>query len=168
MPPLESLASETARTLPDEDEPVIHFNNWRKGTAAPAPSDLVQPLTPAAYLRLRRKASGMSIKQVAARCAPQAMHNDAEILISMLEDEGVKAKSRETIEQLAIGLCIDTNVYFQLAEEPADRHPQICRGCGCSEWDPCYTGRGTCSRSGHLCSAAKCGGEAVDASADAA
>lgn len=144
---------------------MIHFNQWQKGSAAPAPSGLVQPLTPAGYLRLRRAASGLSIAKVAAICAPLAKRHDAAVLIGMLEDEGVKAKDRETIEQLAIAFPLDVDVYFQLANEPADRHPQVCRGCGCSAWDPCYTGRGTCSlATPHLCSAGKCGGEPADAS----
>jgi hypothetical protein len=111
----------------------------------PAPS-LLLPLSPAGYLRLRRKAAGLSIDAVAVRVSA----NNQEVsraLVSLLETDGSKARYRATIEAFADAYPLDVNVYEQLRDTPADQHPRICRGCGCSEWDPCVSGDGT-----HSCS----------------
>ena len=122
---------------------MIHFSllsSRLRATASPAG---LEPLTPAAYLRLRRKAAGMSIEQVVARITPDLKHRaDARTLITMLEDDGTKARRRETLDWLEGAFPFDGNVYVQLATEPADRHPQVCRGCGCSHWDPCVASDG--------------------------
>lgn len=121
---------------------MIHFPHWLRRHRAAA-SAVVTPLTPAAYLRLRRNAAGVSIEQVAARIAP-ALHDrsNARLLIEMLETDGSRARDRQTIDRLAAAYPLDPDVYFQLVNEPADRHPPVCRGCGCSHWDPCNAGDG--------------------------
>lgn len=97
-----------------------------------------QALTPAAYVALRRKASKLDIARVAALIAVKA-NDQAKVrsLIRQLETPGVVALDLKSVALLGRAFPIDANVYRQLATEPADRHPPICRGCGCSEWDCC-------------------------------
>ncbi|HEX8300394.1 hypothetical protein [Sphingomonas sp.] len=96
------------------------------------------PITPARYVGLRRAASGKSIEQIAALIATTAS-NQAEVraLIRLLETPGTVARSLDSIALLQAAFSIDPAVYHQLATEHADRHPQICRGCGCSQNDAC-------------------------------
>ena len=63
----------------------------------------------------------------------------------MLETDGVRAKHEVTLALLGRAFPFDRAVYRQLLEEPADRHPPICRGCGCTHWDPCENAHGYCS-----------------------
>lgn len=128
----------------------------RRHRAALAASAPIAPLTPAAYLRLRREAAGMSVRQVAGMLARKADDVAPALdLIYVLETPGNVARRAETLERLRAVFAFDPDVYRQLAGEPADRHPQVCRGCGCSHWDPCGDDRhgacawstpGTCSR----------------------
>lgn len=113
----------------------------RAATVRPA------PLTPAAYLRLRREAAGLSIRHVAGMLAREADQVATALdLVHALETPGNTARRRETLESLRDVFAFDIDVYHQLADEPADRHPAVCRGCGCSEWDGCMDGdHGACS-----------------------
>lgn len=116
--------------------------------APPAVGDWPMPaLTPSAYLRLRRKAWNLTIDDVADLLARNGGDQaEARSLIAMLEKDGVTARGRDTLELVATVLPIDVDVYFQLATEPTDRHPSICRGCGCSQHDACgVDGVKTCS-----------------------
>lgn len=107
---------------------------------------LVAPLTPAHYLRLRRAASGMSRRDLAYRLASAIVPryrltdgarvpslDEAMALIDMLETDGARARYRWTIEAIACFIPLDVDVYHQLATDAEDRHPQICRGCGCTD-----------------------------------
>jgi len=96
----------------------------------------VAPLTPAAYLRLRRAAAGVSVSDAARRIAPNNQA-DATRLIRQLETDGTAARYVETIHGLRDAYALDVDVYLQLRDAPADVHPRICTGCGCSHWDPC-------------------------------
>ncbi len=94
------------------------------------------PLTAAAYLRLRREAAGLTIAGVACALArkPEDLATATE-LVQLLEQPGNSARKSETLYALQAVFPFDQEVYGQLANEPAERHPQVCRGCGCSEWD---------------------------------
>ncbi|MCD2324972.1 helix-turn-helix domain-containing protein [Sphingomonas sp. IC-56] len=95
-------------------------------------------LAPSAYLRLRRESAGLSVREAAARLAPTNNNLDrAMSLIQRLETPGRKALFRSTIGDLARAFPLDPAVYWQLADEPAERHPRICRSCGCSQQDAC-------------------------------
>ena len=107
----------------------------------PAPSVLL-PLTPARYLRLRRIAAGLSVDAV-ARSISANNQAEARALVMLLETEGSTARYRETVDAFADAFPIDIDVYFQLRDTPAEDHPRICRGCGCSESDPCVAGDGS-------------------------
>ena len=126
----------------------------------PIPSDLTThtPLTPPRYLRLRREAIGMTRHDLAARLAELLIRNAdaakvrrlvqdrpaALDLVVQLETEGVTARHRETIEAIGAITGVDADVYHALATQPPERHPQICRGCACSDGAPCVEG-GVCT-----------------------
>lgn len=126
----------------------------------PAPL-VLSPLSPAGYLRLRRKAAGLSVETVARRISANNQ-DEARALVCLLETEGTKARYRETVEGFADAFPIDVDVYMQLRDTPSDQHPRICRGCGCSEWDPCVAGDGahTCAWHG-LATCTRCVGESA-------
>lgn len=94
------------------------------------------PLTAAGYLRLRREAAGLKIADVARALAkkPEDLATATE-LVNLLEQPGNTARQHKTIYALQAIFPFDQEVYGQLATEPAERHPQVCRGCGCSDWD---------------------------------
>lgn len=109
---------------------------------------LVEPMTAACYMRLRRAASGMSRRDLAYRLSSAFKPNylvspaaripaldEAMALIDMLETDGARARYRWTIEAIACFVPIDVDVYHQLANDPEERHPQVCRGCGCTDGD---------------------------------
>lgn len=114
---------------------MIHFaaSDFDRPKAA---TPVVPPLTPAAYLRLRRTAAGMTMRAVASRIAKPADSAEATALVALLETPGNLARRRETLDALRGAFRFDPDVYRQLASDPVEHHPQICRGCGCSAWDP--------------------------------
>ncbi|MFC3579505.1 hypothetical protein [Sphingomonas hylomeconis] len=110
----------------------------RRQAAPPA----LPPVTPAAYLRLRRKAAGLSVAAAARRIVGERGFDAASRLIRLLETEGVTARHRDMISGLADAFPLDADIYMQLCGAPAHQQPRICRGCGCSEWDPCVSADG--------------------------
>lgn len=113
------------------------------------------PLLPAEYIKLRRTAAGLSVAAAAEQIARKgADQSEVRALIRMLETPGNVARHRVTLELLTKAFPLDPYVYSQLATQPADRRPWICRTCGCSAHDPClsdafgtctWRGRGACS-----------------------
>lgn len=96
------------------------------------------PLTAGRYLKLRRQAAFLSVDQVAERLAPAERDRaDAAALVRMLETDGARARHDGTLAVLGRIFRFDIAVYRQLCDTPVDRHPMICRGCGCSKDDPC-------------------------------
>jgi hypothetical protein len=121
------------------------------------------PITPAHYLRMRREAAGLSRMEVARRLHAiqiKRFHSDrrprrlftsvdqALATIEQLEVPGARAKYRPVIDVIGGVFPLDADVYHQLADEPADRHPAICRVCGCSAHDAC---EGICSLHDTMC-----------------
>lgn len=137
----------------------------RSGKFALAPA-LACPkvMTPSLYLRLRREAAGLSRTQVAQRLydikikrvfgdrRPRRLYDSpaqALATVQQLETPGAYAKYRPMIDFLGGIVPLDADVYHQLRDEPADRHPLVCRSCGCSTHDACD---GACTLTGALCS----------------
>lgn len=101
-------------------------------TTAP-PAEEAPRLRPAAYLRLRRQAAGLSVEDVATMLAPTfADRAAARAFVRLLEVDLVVARKARPIERLAACYPLDPAVYYQLAG-PAP-HPGVCRGCGASAW----------------------------------
>ncbi|BBC72894.1 conserved hypothetical protein [Altererythrobacter sp. B11] len=128
-------------------------------------------ITPGAYLRLRREAARMGIRQVAAELAalPFAVMwpGPAEIArlaarIGAAEDDTEPFTLAEA-ELLQHAFRFDWSVYAQLIDLHADPAsdgtlpvPQICRSCGCSWHDPCVRSGAPCAWTDHnaeLCTA---------------
>lgn len=134
-------------------------------TPPPVAGVKLPPIAPAEYLALRRAASGLTIDQVAARIlasyqfgkkmGKSAARAEILALLRLAERRGVVVRDKETLDRIRRGYDFDPHVYRQLATAPAKRLPKICRGCGCSDHDPCHsadmnpcrwTGPATCSR----------------------
>ncbi|MDQ2762108.1 MAG: hypothetical protein M3Y22_00990 [Pseudomonadota bacterium] len=116
---------------------MIHLPSSSFARHTPLATTVPPPLKPAEYLSLRRKTAGLSIEQVAIAIAPRIFDRPAACaLIRMLETPGHTARYPRTLQRLARIFPFDAGVYRQLVEEPADRHPSVCRSCGCSHWDP--------------------------------
>jgi len=109
----------------------------------------IAPVTADRYLRLRREAAGLTILQVARHmfANDDGKAQIAVDLITALETPGVRAKVNLTLDRLSLAFAFDPDVYHQLAHDPADRHPRVCAGCGCSQNDACV------SADGHDCCA---------------
>ncbi len=102
-------------------------------------------MTPANYLRLRRQAAGLTIEQVAEQLMPRVgFRKMVVVFLRILESDGCTAKHRDHIERLTAVFPLDPDVYYQLVNEPTDRLPHICSGCGCSAYDPCTGADGIC------------------------
>lgn len=117
-------------------------------------------LSPADYIRLRREAAGLSRYDVALRLPSIGVRTDAGDhrarpiardlddalgLVRQLETPGIRARHRMMVEALGSIFPLDVDVYFQLADAPPQRHPSVCRSCGCSDQDPCSGGDGVCT-----------------------
>lgn len=153
---------------------MLHTPSFGRAVPRPVPqtATALGPLTPQAYLALRRRTAGLSVEAAAElilerasqhRTRARRLGRSAELaelraLVRQLEAPGVLARHVTTLDLLAVAFPLDVNVYFQLAHEPADRHPAVCRGCGCSQWDPCDRGTdGACAwASADLCT--RCSG----------
>ncbi len=102
-------------------------------------------MTPANYLRLRRKSAGLTLEQVAERLMPRTGFRRMVVaFLRVLETDGCTAKHRDHIERLTSVFPLDPDVYSQLATDPTDSLPRICSGCGCSAFDPCRHGDEVC------------------------
>jgi len=108
------------------------------------------PPTPGTYLKMRRCAAGLSVADVAAKIAtsPRLAEHVRVELIEMIEADEAPA-TFSTIVVLNNVFSFDLDVLATLArisfgaDLPA---PEICRVCGCSEYDPCHLdGRFACS-----------------------
>ena len=145
-----------------------------KKRAVPAPTlDIAAPLTPSRYLALRRAAAGLSQRQVAQRLAHRRrildgatgntirMEAAALDLVQQLETPRATARLRATIDTLAEVFPFDPDVYWQLANDPAERHPFVCLGCGCSTYDLCSGHAGVCSAATGL-ACTRCIGRTID------
>lgn len=99
---------------------------------------MLRSVSPSEYLRLRRKAAGLSIADAASLIAQGSRAIDAQeaaALIRLLETPGVRARRLDPIWVIAVAYPVDPDVYQQLARGDADRHPTLCRVCGCSKYD---------------------------------
>lgn len=149
---------------------MLHTPSFGRAVPRPVPqtATALGPLTPQAYLALRRRAARLSVDDAASlivenTTSPRFMPRserlaEARALIRQLETPGILARHVTTVDLLAAAFPLDSNVYYQLAHEPADRRPAVCRGCGCSQWDPCDRGAdGACAwASADLCT--RCSG----------
>lgn len=106
-------------------------------------------ILPGAYLTLRRVAAGLTIADVAERIGtdPRLGEIDRCQLITQIEADA-RGATIHTLTALRRAYPFSVDVLSQLARladgEPF-RAPQLCRVCGCSEFDACA------DRSGYGC-----------------
>ncbi|WP_341207256.1 hypothetical protein [uncultured Sphingomonas sp.] len=118
-----------------------HFRPAQTATA-------LSPLRAWEYLRLRREAAGLTIEQLVSRLtSSERRAEQARRLIMRLESPGASARDDAVIARIGRVVPLDVTVYRQLADDPIERHPSVCRRCGCSDFDRC-----SCSTSGRACS----------------
>lgn len=120
-----------------------------------APLLATGPLDAADYLALRIAAAGHKLDTFAraviaiqdhgrpvpaerptveeSRLRFRQMRND----VALATRHGARLRDAALLDVIAAVIPFDPAVYRQLAGEPADRHPAVCRGCGCSGNDPC-------------------------------
>jgi hypothetical protein len=77
------------------------------------------------YVAMRRRAAGLTIKQVAAMLGGRAHERH----LRMLETPGIRIK---VIANLSAVMPFSEGVYRQLADLPPHQHPRLCLRCG---WD---------------------------------
>ena len=136
---------------------------FNRADFTPAPSAL-GPMTPHAYLALRRTAAGLGQKRLATmlvlhgskayrRLTRRQLRREAALAwVELIERPGTRIIDRDHLELLATVSPIDPDVYVQLATQPVDRHPTLCRSCGVAhdvvpvhdgQCRACATGRAT-------------------------
>lgn len=99
---------------------------------------LLSPMTPAEYIRLRREAAGLTIAQAAKPYYQHPEHAaDVERTIATAELPGAVVHVEYLVDDYTRAFPMEPSVYRQLRDEPADRHPIICHGCGCTDWQAC-------------------------------
>ena len=104
---------------------------------------LLPPLEPWEYIRLRRQAAGQTIAQAARPHWHRPEHRaDVEATTARIEQPGYLLRADHLVELIPRSFEFDTAVYRQLRDEPPERHPTVCRGCGCTPWQACHVGDG--------------------------
>ncbi|HET9511820.1 MAG TPA: hypothetical protein VFO80_11790 [Sphingomonas sp.] len=112
------------------------------------------PLTPSEYVALRRRAAGFTVENLARALVTVGVHGrrhkptDTQLAIMrrraidqvrLMERPGSVIVSHDALRLIQSVMPFDPAIYRQLAEAPAHRHARICRGCGCSDHDPCIS-----------------------------
>ena len=113
-----------------------------------------EPLTPAAYVALRRRAAGFTVENLARALVTVGIHGRrhrptarqiatmqarAADHVRLMEQPGATVVSHDALRLLQSVMPFDPAVYRQLIDAPANRQSRICRGCGCSGHDPCVS-----------------------------
>lgn len=110
---------------------------------------ILPPLRPWDYVRLRRLAAGLTIAQAARPHWHRPEHRaDVEAMTSRIERPGTVLRSEPLVDGICRSHPFEPAVYRQLRDDPAESHPEVCRGCGCTRWSPCV-GRDGCDCTGH-------------------
>lgn len=114
------------------------------------------PITPGAYLRRRRDASGLGLRQAAASMVahPAAIRLPSSSAITRMAlrlgaaEDDTQPLSDAQVSLLQDIFPFDPAIYHRLV---AIHHaganlapPQLCRSCACSWFDPCQTLQGSC------------------------
>lgn len=107
----------------------MHHAVVQNASEQPAP-----PIRPWEYVRMRRRSAGLTIEQAARPFYKRDEHReDVETNLRMLERPGVRVKRIRDLD-LIRAFPFDPAIYNQLADDPANHHPRLCRRCGWDEW----------------------------------
>ena len=92
------------------------------------------PIAPWSYIRMRRRAAGLTIEEAAKPFYKRDEHRaDVENNLRTFETPGVRVKAIRDLD-LPRAFPFDPAIYEQLADTPAEQHPQLCVRCGWDEW----------------------------------
>lgn len=123
------------------------------------PEDIDVTITPGAYLKHRRCAAGLSPADVAGELHVEPYRFDERGRAEWIEL--IEADAQPADLDLVVALKrifpFDLRILIALvriSQGSGETPPQLCRVCGCSEWDPCViNGQGCAWREEHLCTA---------------
>lgn len=97
-----------------------------QGDAAPV-------MMPWEYVRLRRKAAGVSIAEAARPYWHRPEHReDVERIVRRLEEPGYRMTDHFYAADMSRSYPFNVDVYRQICILPPDQHPTLCHTCG---WD---------------------------------
>lgn len=95
------------------------------------------------YVRMRRKAAGLTIAQAAAHYWKRPEHQAAvERTIAELETVGYRMQQHFFAADMSRAYSFSVDVYRQLCDTPADQHPRLCLACGWDQWATQYDTNG--------------------------
>ena len=95
------------------------------------------------YVRMRRKAAGVTIAQAAVHYWKRPEHQaDVERNIAELETVGYRMQQQFFAADMSRAYSFNVDVYRQLCDTPPDRHPRICLACGWDQWTTQYDTNG--------------------------
>ena len=95
------------------------------------------------YVRMRRKAAGVTIAQAAAHYWKRPEHQaDVERNIAELETVGYRMQQHFFAADMSRAFSFNVDVYRQLCDTPPDQHPRICLACGWDRWTTQYDTNG--------------------------
>ncbi|SNS20942.1 hypothetical protein SAMN06295912_102276 [Sphingomonas laterariae] len=98
----------------------------------PAPRPVIHPWD---YVRLRRKAAGLTIAQAARPYWHRPEHrDDVESNIARLEQTGFRMMPTLEAADMSRAFPFSLDVYHQLCTLPPHQHPRLCAGCGWDQW----------------------------------
>ncbi|WP_019833799.1 hypothetical protein [Sphingomonas sp. PR090111-T3T-6A] len=98
------------------------------------PEQPAAPIRPWEYVRMRRRSAGLTIAEAAKPFYQHHDHReDVENNLRMFERPGVRIKRVRDLD-LVRAFPFDPGIYTQLADDPAEQHPRLCRRCGWDEW----------------------------------
>lgn len=95
------------------------------------------------YVRMRRKAAGLTIAQAAAHYWKRPEHQaDVERNIAELETVGYRMQQHFFGADMSRAYSFSVDVYRQLCDTPPDQHPRLCLACGWDRWTTQYDTNG--------------------------
>ena len=87
------------------------------------------------YVRMRRKAAGVTIAQAAAHYWKRPEHQaDVERNIAEMEIVGYRMQQHFFAADMSRAFSFNVDVYRQLCDTPPDQHPRVCLACGWDRW----------------------------------
>lgn len=106
------------------------------------------PMRPWEYVRICRETAGLTIAQASrpywinavGRPDLDRIRSDVERNVAAIERVNTVLRHDYLIDDIRRALpTFDPGVYRQLRDEAPEHHPSICRGCGCTSWNPSTT-----------------------------
>lgn len=95
-----------------------------------------EPIRPWNYIKMRRRAAGLTIEQAAKPFYQRPDHRACcEANLRTFEMPQVSVKDVRALD-LPRAFPFDAGIYEMLRDLPQDEHPKLCVRCGWDEWTP--------------------------------